>query len=94
MLSGNLGNMKQSIDAGFQLNECAEISHTCYLAFYYVAYSVFVSSVQQRILLREIKGKSDLVAVDVFDQNFYSLTNFEYFFRVLYAAPGHLRDMK
>ena len=53
VLSGDLGNMKQSIYARLKLNECTKVSHTGNTAFYYVAYSVFVSSVQPRILFRE-----------------------------------------
>ena len=47
-------DLEMGINAGFQLNECAEISHTCYLAFYYVAYSIFLSCVCPRIALREL----------------------------------------
>ena len=54
MLSGNLGYVKKCIYTWLQLNECAEISHTCYLAFYYVAYSIFLSCVCPRIALREL----------------------------------------
>ena len=46
MLSGNLGYVKKCIYTWLQLNECAEISHTCYLAFYYVAYSIFLSQLR------------------------------------------------
>ena len=53
MLSGNLGNMKQSIYARLKLYKCAKVSHTCDTAFYYVAHSIFVSSVQPWILFRE-----------------------------------------
>ncbi len=86
--------MKQSVYARLQLNKCTEVSHSCNTTGYNVAYCVLLSSVQPRILIRELQAQSDLVAADVFDQDFQFLANLEYLLRVLYAAPGHLRDMK
>ena len=40
------------------------------------------------------KGKCDLVSVDIFDKNCNFITYVEYLLRVLYSAPGHLRDVK
>ena len=44
MLSGDLGYMKQSVYARLQLNECTEVSHSCNMTCYNVAYCIFLSS--------------------------------------------------
>ena len=86
--------MKQSVYARLQLNKCTEVSHSCNTTGYNVACCVFLSSGQPRVLISKFQAQSDLVAADVFDQDFQFLANFEGLLRVLYAAPGHLRDMK
>src|SRR5699024_4279462 len=94
MLSGNLGYMQQSVNTRLQFYESTEISHTCNGSLYNISHCVFLSSVQPWILLREFHGQSDLVTVDVFDQNFYVIANFEDFLRIFHTSPGHLRNMK
>ena len=86
--------MKKCIYARCKLNKCTEVCHTCNFTSYYVSNSEILSSCKPWILLWEFHCKSNLLALDIFDHNLYSLTNCEDFLRVLYSAPGHLRDVK
>ena len=86
--------MKKSIYSRCKLNKCTEICHTCNFTLYYVSYCEVLSSCKPWVLLREFKGKCDLVSVDIFDKNCNFITYVEYLLRVLYSAPGHLRDVK
>ena len=77
MFAGDLGYMKQSVNARFQLNECAEISHACNSSGDNGADTVLLGSAAPRILIRELHGKSDLLAVDILDQDSDLLANLE-----------------
>ena len=94
MLSGNLRNMKQRVDSGSKLYECAKICHTGNFTLYNIACGKFLSRCKPRILLREFQRKGDLLTVDLFDKDFQFLSNCKYLLRILHSAPGHLRDMK
>ena len=94
MLSGNLGYVKQCVHARLQLYECAEVCHSCYLTGNYIAYCILICSVQPRILILELQAQGDLGVTDILNQDIELLANLEYLLRVLYASPGHLRDMK
>ena len=94
MFSGDLGYMQKSIYAWFQFNECAEVCHTCDCSFYYVSYSIFFICIQPRVLIFELQAQCDLISVDIFDQNFDRLADFEDLLRVFYSSPGHLGDMQ
>ena len=94
VLLGDLGNMKQSVNAGLQLNECAEISHACYLTGNDLAYCILLVSTDPRILIRELQRQGDLVAVDVLNKNTKLLANLEDLLRALNTAPAHLGDVK
>ena len=94
VLSGDLRYMKKCIYSRCKLNKCTEICHTCNFTFYYVSYCEVLSSCKPWVLLREFKGKCDLISVDIFDKNCNFIAYVEDFLRVLYSAPGHLRDVK
>ena len=59
MLSGDLGNMKQSVNARLQLYKRAEIGHTGNLSGYHGSNRIFLAGVRPRIGLRELHGKSE-----------------------------------
>ena len=82
MFSGDLGYMQKSIYTWFQFNECTEVCHTCDCSFYYVSYSIFFIRIQPRVLIFELQAQCDLVSVDIFDQNFDRLADFEDLLRV------------
>ena len=94
MFSGDLGYMQKSIYTWFQFNECAEVCHTCDCSFYYVSYSIFFICIQPRVLIFELQAQCDLISVDIFDQNFDRLADFEDLLRVFYSSPRHLGDMQ
>ena len=94
MISGNLRYMKQCVYTRLQLNKCAKVSHTCYSTLYFIAYCIFLSSIEPRICIIKLKAQSNLGIFDLFDQNSQFLTNLEHLLRMLNTTPGHLRDMK
>ena len=82
MLSGNLRNMKQRVDSGSKLYECAEICHTGNFTLYNIACSKLLSRCKPRILLREFQRKGNFLTVDLFDKDFQFLSNCKYFLRI------------
>ena len=86
--------MEKRINTGLQLNERAEIRHTGNPSRYHIACCVLLSGVSPRIGLRELHGKSDLLAVNILNQGCYLVANLEYLLRALNSAPGHFGNMK
>ena len=94
MLSGNLRDMKQGIDTGLQLYKRAKIGHSCDLACDNRADCILLCCANPRILIRELQGKSNLLALDILHENSQLLANLEDLLRILDSAPAHLADME
>ena len=80
--AGDLGDMKQSVNARLKLDERTEIGHACDSSVNDVAGSIFLCSVQPRILLRELQGQGNLGAHDVLNENGDLVTGLEDLLRV------------
>ena len=85
VLSGDLGDMKQCIDTGLKLYECAEIGHSCYSACNLCSDCILLCSAFPGILLGELQGQSDLGALDILNQDAKILTNLEDLLGILYT---------
>ena len=94
MLTGNLRNMEQGIDAGLKLYECAEVCHSGNSAGHDRANSILLCCTNPGILLGELQGKSDLCALDILDQDAELLANLEDLLGILDTAPAHLGDVE
>ena len=69
MIVRNLRNMKQCVYTRLKLYKCAEVCHTCHTTLYDIAYCILVSSGQPRILILELQAQSDLLTLDILDQD-------------------------
>ncbi len=94
MLAGDLGDMKQGIDAGLKLNKRAKIGHPGNFAGDDRAGCILLSSTDPGILLRELQGKGDLCSLDVLDQDAELLADLEDLLGILDAAPAHLGNVQ
>ena len=79
--------MKKSINTGYKLNKCTEICHAGYFTLYDIANCKLLFSVCPRILIRELHGKCNLVALDVLDECTNSIANLEYLLGIIDPAP-------
>ena len=91
---GDLGDMKQGIDARLKLDKGAKIRHAGDTAADDVTNSVFLLSLEPRVLVGELEGEGDLLTLDLLDEGLDLIANLEDLLGALDAAPGHLGDVK
>ena len=91
----NLGNVYQTIYAGFQFNECTEGYHTNNLTLNDGANCIFVSCQLPRVLVCILQGQADFALFLIYIQNEYFnfLTLLQNLSVVGNSAPAHFGNV-
>ena len=94
MIPGDLGYMQEGINTRKQFHKCTEISHSCNFAADDRSDCETIRSFSPGILIREFQGKSNLLFLDVLDQDSELIADMEILMRIFDTSPGHLGNVK